>query len=314
MPTAIPASTSSIGQAASARSPAWPTSGASSSTSSRPKARVIAEEAIKRIAGLYAVEKEGRGQPPDERVRLRQARAKPIVDDLESWLQAQLPKISGKSELAKAIRYALARMRKLRPYLEHGCLEADNNGAERALKPVALGRKNFLFVGSEGGGKSAAIAYTLIEKRQAQRHQSASLAHRRAGPDRRPQDHSDRRTAALALRCRRSVTRGKAITPDGPHRTLSMYLWRAVDFEGEVLDMLVQSRRDKAAALRLMCKLLKNQGTAPLALDRLKAYGSAARELDLSAEHIQGKRKNNRAEGSHVPIRLREREARGNST
>ena len=77
-------------------------------------------------------------------------------------MQAQLPRISGKSALAKAIRYALARMRKLRPYLDHGSLEADNNGAERALKPVALGRKNFLFVGSEGGGKSAAIAYTLI--------------------------------------------------------------------------------------------------------------------------------------------------------
>ena len=123
---------------------------------------LIAEEALKRIAGLYAVEKEGRGQPTDERVRLRQAHARPIVDDLESWLHAQLPKISGKSELAKAIRYALARMRKLRPYLEHGCLEADNNGAERALKPVALGRKNYLFVGSAGGGKSAAIAYTLI--------------------------------------------------------------------------------------------------------------------------------------------------------
>ena len=98
------------------------------------------------------------GQP-----RLRQAHAKPIVDELESWLQAQLPRISGKSELAKTIRYALARMRKLRSYLEHGSLEADNNCAERALKPVALGRKNFLFVGSAGGGKSAALAYTLIE-------------------------------------------------------------------------------------------------------------------------------------------------------
>jgi hypothetical protein len=71
-----------------------------------------------------------------------------------------LPRISGKSELAKAIRYALARMRKLRPYLDHGCLEADNNAAERAMKPVALGRKNFLFVGSAGGGRAAAIAYT----------------------------------------------------------------------------------------------------------------------------------------------------------
>jgi len=121
----------------------------------------IAEEAIKRIAGLYAVEKDGRGRPPEERVRLRQARAKPILDDLETWLHAQLPKISGKSELAQAIRYALARMRKLRPYLDHGCLEADNNAAERAMKPIALGRKNFLFVGSAGGGRSAAIAYTL---------------------------------------------------------------------------------------------------------------------------------------------------------
>src|SRR5919112_76043 len=128
-----------------------------------PRSSIIAEEAIRRIAGLYAVEKDGRGRPPEERVRLRQAHARPILDDLESWLQAQLPRISGKSELAKAIRYALARMRKLRPYLEHGCLEADNNAAERAMKPIALGRKNFLFVGSAGGGKSAAIAYTLIE-------------------------------------------------------------------------------------------------------------------------------------------------------
>ncbi|MFQ5566796.1 MAG: IS66 family transposase [Paracoccaceae bacterium] len=124
---------------------------------------VIAGEAIKRIAGLYAVEKEVRGQPPDARVRLRQTQARPIFDNLEAWLHAQLPKISGKSELAKAIRYALTRMKKLRPYLDHGFLEADNNSAERSMKPIALGRKNFLFVGSEGGGKSAAIAYTLVE-------------------------------------------------------------------------------------------------------------------------------------------------------
>ncbi len=99
---------------------------------------IIAEEAIKRIAGLYGVEKEARGQLPDERVRLRQARAKPIFDDLEVWLRAQLPKISGKSELAKAIRYALTRMKKLRPYLDHGFLELDNNSAERSMKPVAM--------------------------------------------------------------------------------------------------------------------------------------------------------------------------------
>ena len=124
---------------------------------------VIAENTIRRIAALYAVEKEARGLAPDQRVEIRKAKAKPIFEDLEAWLQAQLPKISGKSELAKAIRYALTRMRKLRPYLDHGFLEADNNSAERSMKPVALGRKNWLFAGSEGGGKATAIAYTLVE-------------------------------------------------------------------------------------------------------------------------------------------------------
>ena len=123
----------------------------------------IAEEAIKRIAQLYGVEKEVRGQPPEVRVKARQSKSKPIFDDLEAWLHAQLPKISGKSPLARAIRYALTRMKKLRPWLDHGFLELDNNAAERSMRPIALGRKNYLFMGSEGGGKSAAIAYTLIE-------------------------------------------------------------------------------------------------------------------------------------------------------
>ncbi len=68
-----------------------------------------------------------------------------------------------RTPLAEAIRYALTRMKKLRPYLDHGFLEPDNNAAERSMRPIALGRKNYLFMGSERGGKSAAIAYTLIE-------------------------------------------------------------------------------------------------------------------------------------------------------
>ena len=123
----------------------------------------IAEEAMKRIAQLYGVEKEVRGQPPDQRVKARQSKSKPIFDDLEAWLHAQLTRISGKSPLAGAIRYALTRMKKLRPWLDHGFLELDNNTAERSMRPIALGRKNYLFMGSEGGGKSAAIAYTLIK-------------------------------------------------------------------------------------------------------------------------------------------------------
>lgn len=124
---------------------------------------VIAGEAIKGIAGLYAVENEARGKAPDERVQIRQVKAKPAFDEFEVWLAAQLPRISGKSELAKAIRYALTRMKRLRPYLDHGFLEIDNNTAERAMKAIAIGRKNYMFVGSKGGGRSAAVAYTLIE-------------------------------------------------------------------------------------------------------------------------------------------------------
>jgi len=123
----------------------------------------IAEEAIRRIAELYAMEKDARGKPAEARVALRQARSKQNFDDLEAWLHAQLPKISGKSPLAQAIRYALGRMPKARPYLEGGQLELDNNTAERAIKPVAIGRKNWVFAGSEGGGKAMAIAFTLIE-------------------------------------------------------------------------------------------------------------------------------------------------------
>jgi putative transposase len=88
-----------------------------------------------------------------------------------------------------------------------------------------------------------------------------------------------------------------------------MYLWRAVDHEGEILDMLVQRRGDKRAALRLMRKLLKKQGFAPklLVTDKLRSYGSAFRHLGLTCPHQQGLRSNNRAENSHQVARRRER-------
>ncbi len=123
----------------------------------------IAAEVLGRIAQLYAIEEEARGQPPDQRKTIRQAKAKPIFDDLEAWLQIQLTRVSAKTPLAGAIRYAITRMKRLRCYLDHGILELDNNSAERSMRAIALGRKNYLFMGSERGGKSAAIAYTLIE-------------------------------------------------------------------------------------------------------------------------------------------------------
>ena len=87
------------------------------------------------------------------------------------------------------------------------------------------------------------------------------------------------------------------------------WLWRAVDDEGEVLDLLVQRRRDARAAAKLMRKLLRKQGFAPktLVTDRLRSYGAAKTQLGLSARHEQGLRKNNRAENSHLPVRRRER-------
>ncbi len=123
----------------------------------------IAGETIKQIAGLYAVEKTTRGKPAEERAVVRQEKARPIFEALEAWLAEQLPKISGKSKLAEAIRYALGRMPKARAYLADGHLEPDNNICENKIRPVAVGRKNYLFVGSQGGGKAAAVAYTLIE-------------------------------------------------------------------------------------------------------------------------------------------------------
>jgi putative transposase len=92
-----------------------------------------------------------------------------------------------------------------------------------------------------------------------------------------------------------------------------MYLWRAVGSEGEILDMLVQPRRDKVATLRLVRKLLKKQGSAPnvLVTDRLPSYGCTRRDLDLSARHEQGLRKNNRAENSHQVVRRRKRKMQG---
>ena len=87
------------------------------------------------------------------------------------------------------------------------------------------------------------------------------------------------------------------------------WLWRAIDDEGEVLDLLVQRRRDMAAAVKLMRKLLKKQGFAPtlLVTDKLRSYGAARLELGLAARHEQGLRQNNRAENSHQPVRRRER-------
>jgi transposase len=119
-------------------------------------------EAIERIARLYAIEAEVRGSTPEIRKTIRQARARPIVDSMHAWLEATLATLSRKSDTAAAIRYALSRWAALTRYIDDGKIEIDNNAAERALRVVALGRKNYLFAGSNVGGERAAAIYSLL--------------------------------------------------------------------------------------------------------------------------------------------------------
>jgi transposase len=126
------------------------------------QASPLAGEALQRIGALYAIEKAIRGKPPDHRRAERQARAGPLLDDLQAWMQTALRQLSRKSALAEAIRYALARWQALVRYVGDGRIEIDNNAAERALRAVAIGRKNYLFAGSDEGGERAAAIYSLI--------------------------------------------------------------------------------------------------------------------------------------------------------
>jgi transposase len=122
----------------------------------------LAEEALRRIGELYAIEAEVRGRPAEERRTVRQERSRPIVDALHAWLTVQLERVSGKSGLAEAIRYALRHWPGLVLFLEDGRLELDTNSIERAIRPIALGRKNSLFAGSDGGACHWAIVASLV--------------------------------------------------------------------------------------------------------------------------------------------------------
>lgn len=122
----------------------------------------VTSEAIERIAALYAIEAEIRGSTPEIRKTIRQARARPLLDSMNTWLEATLAKLSRKSATAAGIRYPLSRWSALTRYVDDGQLEIDNNAAERALRVVALRRKNFLFAGSNAGGERAAAIYSLL--------------------------------------------------------------------------------------------------------------------------------------------------------
>ena len=121
-----------------------------------------AQEALRRIGELYAIEKTIRGKPPDERCRIRQLLAQPRLAEFKQWMDQTLAATSVKSALARAILYSHRRWAALSRYANDGRIEIDNNAAEREIRAVALGRKNWLHAGSDAGGERAAAMYSLI--------------------------------------------------------------------------------------------------------------------------------------------------------
>lgn len=122
----------------------------------------ITTEALRRIAELYVIEAEIRDKPPHERQLVRQQRARPLLDGVGRWLRATLDKLSRKSDTAAAIQYALNLWPALLRHCDDGIIEIDNSAAERALRGVAIGRRNYLFAGADSGGERAAAVYSLI--------------------------------------------------------------------------------------------------------------------------------------------------------
>jgi transposase len=123
----------------------------------------VAAEAVRRIDELFAIEREINGFLAEQRLAVREERAKPLVAELEAWLRVQYERVSRKSEIGKAIGYALNHWAALTRFLGDGRICLNNNAAERALRGIAVGRRNWTFAGSDRGGERAAAIYTLIE-------------------------------------------------------------------------------------------------------------------------------------------------------
>jgi len=123
----------------------------------------LAAEVLAQVQALYAIESQIRGHPAEHRRQARQERSRPVVEALHAWLLAHQGRVSATSDLAKAIRYALRHWSGLTLFLGDGRIEMDSNVVERAIRPVALNRKNALFAGSDGGARHWAIAMTLIQ-------------------------------------------------------------------------------------------------------------------------------------------------------
>jgi transposase len=123
----------------------------------------IAIEAVTRIDELFAIEREIAGKMPTERRAIRQARTKPLVESFETWLRAERKKLSPKGPLAGAINYTFNHWAAFTRFLDNGRICLSNNAAERSIRGIAVGRRNWTFCGSDNGGRRAAVIYALIE-------------------------------------------------------------------------------------------------------------------------------------------------------
>jgi transposase len=123
----------------------------------------MAVEAVSRIDAIFAVEREINGLSPTDRQAVRAARSRPLVGELHAWLRQNRARLSAKAPVAKAIDYMLKRWPAFTRFLDEGRICLSNNAAERANRPIAVGRRNWTFAGSDAGGRRAAAMYTLIE-------------------------------------------------------------------------------------------------------------------------------------------------------
>ena len=146
------------------------------------------------VGELYDVERQAKDLSEDARLELRQRQSVPVLDRIKAWLDDESRVVLPRSPMAGAIGYVLNQWDALCVYATQGFLAIDNNAAERALKRVAIGRKNWLFAGNDRAGQTAATLYSLIAIRRAARRRPAAVSHQRAGEDR---DHAGRRTGPV---------------------------------------------------------------------------------------------------------------------
>ena len=172
----------------------------------------LAVEAVRRIDAIFAIEREINGATGEQRLAVRQERVKPLVGELERWMLAERARLSRHADLAKAIDYMLKRWPAFTRFLDDGRICLSNNAAERALRGIALGRRAWLFAGSDRGGERAAAMYTLIATAKLNGVDPPASAFRRIASHRRPSGLPAARAAALALEAPRNSSRCRLTT------------------------------------------------------------------------------------------------------